>query len=78
MILVGNKSDLEKEREVPIGVGVKSAQTLGNLPFFETSAKNGSNVEKIFESIVMKMKEEREMDLKIPSKRKKKKKCVLF
>jgi len=43
MILVGNKSDLVKERQVPIQEGKELAQEFG-CPFLETSAKTGENV----------------------------------
>jgi len=47
MILVGNKCDLEKDREVPEEEGREFAETNGML-FFETSAKTGKNVEELF------------------------------
>jgi len=43
MILVGNKSDLVKERQVPTQEGKEVAQEFG-CPFLETSAKTGENV----------------------------------
>lgn len=43
MILVGNKSDLVKERQVPTQEGKELAQEFG-CPFLETSAKTGENV----------------------------------
>lgn len=46
-ILVGNKSDLTQNREIPKHVGEAFAQR-HNLMFFETSAKDSENVEKIF------------------------------
>ena len=48
MVLVGNKSDLEKEREVTEEEGRELAETNGML-FFETSAKTGKNVVEVFE-----------------------------
>ena len=47
MVLVGNKCDLEKEREVSEEEGKELAETNGMI-FFETSAKTGKNVEEVF------------------------------
>ena len=48
MVLVGNKSDLEDYRQVTFKEGEEMAKN-NNIMFFETSAKTGENVEKIFE-----------------------------
>ena len=48
MVLVGNKSDLSEKRRVTIEEGQQMAKN-HNLLFFETSAKTGENVDKIFE-----------------------------
>lgn len=50
-ILVGNVTDEEKEREVTIKKGQQLADKLG-IEFIETSVKNNSNVEKVFEILV--------------------------
>uniref|UniRef100_A0A6B2LK98 Uncharacterized protein n=1 Tax=Arcella intermedia TaxID=1963864 RepID=A0A6B2LK98_9EUKA len=42
-VLVGNKCDLEKSREVSKNEGIQWAKEKG-IPFFETSAKTGLNV----------------------------------
>ena len=47
-VLVGNKKDLENERQVFFDEGKKLADKY-KLPFYETSTKNGENVDKIFE-----------------------------
>jgi Ras-related protein Rap-2C len=54
MILVGNKADLEHQREVPSSEGVSLAQSWG-CPFIETSAKNTQNVNEVFIEIVREM-----------------------
>ena len=48
MVLVGNKIDLEEKREVSYNEGSIFAQKNGMI-FYECSAKNGKNVEQIFE-----------------------------
>ena len=48
IILIGNKSDLKKEREVETEEGKKLAEKYG-FSFFETSSKEGTN---IYESIL--------------------------
>ena len=48
-MLVGNKVDLETEREVSTEEGQTFARK-NNLIFFETSAKTALNVEKAFET----------------------------
>ena len=48
LILVGNKKDLEHEREVTYQEGWELASGLGFSCFFETSAKTGENVSALF------------------------------
>ena len=48
LVLVGNKADLENQRQVNANVAKLFAKE-NNLLFLETSAKNGTNVEKIFQ-----------------------------
>ena len=48
MVLVGNKSDLNEKRKVSFEEGQQMARN-HNLLFFESSAKTGDNVDKIFE-----------------------------
>ena len=47
MVLIGNKCDLEKERKVSKEEGENLAQKYG-IPFYETSAKTGENVQEAF------------------------------
>ena len=55
--LAGNKIDVsEEEKVVKTEDGQKIADEF-NLPFYETSAKNGNNVNKIFEDLVEKVDE---------------------
>ena len=46
-ILVGNKVDLESERKISLEEGQRKASKF-NFEFFETSAKTGQNINKIF------------------------------
>lgn len=52
MVLVGNKTDLDQsEWQVTSEQGKQLANEL-NLPFFETSAKSGTNVENVFKKLI--------------------------
>ena len=51
MILIGNKCDLENEREVKREEGEEKAK-FHNMAFMETSALNGTNIEKAFEELI--------------------------
>lgn len=51
MVMVGNKCDLENEREVPKSEGEALAKSFG-CKFIETSAKSRINVDKAFYDIV--------------------------
>ncbi|KAK2952083.1 putative GTP-binding protein yptV5 [Blattamonas nauphoetae] len=50
-IVLGNKSDLEDQRTVPTKRAEGWCQSKGNLLFYETSAKDNSNVEEAFMEI---------------------------
>ncbi|XP_005105335.1 ras-related protein Rap-2a [Aplysia californica] len=54
IILVGNKSDLDSQREVSAADGAALAQHWG-CPFLETSAKSTNNVNEVFIEIVREM-----------------------
>jgi len=56
-VLVGNKTDLAEHRTVDKAEGKKLASKLGNLPFFETSAKDAYNVEAAFRLLAAKILE---------------------
>ena len=51
MVLVGNKSDLEKKRAVTFEAGKELADSI-KIPFFETSAKLNTNLSTAFYSLV--------------------------
>lgn len=53
-LIVGNKCDLEIDRVVSTGQA-ESMATLRNIPFIETSAKNGTNVDDAFAIIPRKI-----------------------
>ena len=50
LVLVGNKSDLGGKREIPIEEGQKFSEK-NKVKFFETSAKDGTNVNSVFEML---------------------------
>lgn len=54
VILVGNKVDLENEREVSSSEGQALAEEWG-CPFMETSAKSKTMVDELFSEIVRQM-----------------------
>jgi Ras-related protein Rab-7A len=53
-VLLGNKIDLEstKQRVVSSKRAMTWCQEKGNIPYFETSAKEATNVEKAFLEVV--------------------------
>lgn len=50
IILIGNKADLEENRDVPIKEATEFAQ-YANIEYFETSAKNMQNINEIFDYV---------------------------
>eukprot|EP00767_Chilomastix_cuspidata_P001978 gnl/Chilomastix_cuspidata/210.p3 GENE.gnl/Chilomastix_cuspidata/210~~gnl/Chilomastix_cuspidata/210.p3 ORF type:complete len:197 (+),score=108.52 gnl/Chilomastix_cuspidata/210:1-591(+) len=68
MTLVGNKCDLEDERQVTAEQGQEKAAAWG-CDFLETSALDGTNVAKLFEDIARRM---------IAAEPKKKRRCAIL
>lgn len=52
VILVGNKCDLKSKRSVSSQEGMQAANQMKKCPFLETSAKDGTNVEEFFNTLV--------------------------
>jgi small GTP-binding protein len=50
-VLIGNKNDLDEKRDITYDEGKNFAQK-HNMLFFETSAKNGNNIDEIFKESV--------------------------
>mmetsp|Transcript_3479 Transcript_3479/g.12265 ORF Transcript_3479/g.12265 Transcript_3479/m.12265 type:complete len:196 (+) Transcript_3479:231-818(+) len=80
-VVIGNKADLEKSRQVPKQVGEELASSIG-AKFLETSAKTGQNVHECFHTIVREIKSWREeyetADQPTKVKTSKKSICVLL
>ena len=81
VLLVGNKSDKEKNREVSYDDGAKIAKEC-NFFFMEMSAKNNYNIKEGFEILVKEMKrtygdkpKAEKIDIKKKETVKQKKKC---
>lgn len=71
ILLVGNKCDLEEKRSVSKQDGERLALEWG-CQFFETSAKTGHNVQKVFQEMVQEMKKRR------PNKNSKESSCCAW
>ncbi|XP_071962118.1 circularly permutated Ras protein 1-like [Antedon mediterranea] len=50
-VLCGNKKDLDQNREVSYEQGMAAAAQF-NLPFLETSAKTGENIQEVFKTLI--------------------------
>jgi len=55
IVVVGNKADLEADREVKPDEGEKVAKSFGNAPHMLTSAKTGQNIEEVMTTLVRKI-----------------------
>ncbi|KAN0033743.1 hypothetical protein ACTFIV_000208 [Dictyostelium citrinum] len=63
IMMIGNKSDLEDERQVTFQEGKDLARCL-NMSFMEVSAKNRANIEEVFNETVRSVKRREESLLK--------------
>eukprot|EP01119_Soliformovum_irregulare_P010284 TRINITY_DN2520_c1_g1_i1.p1 TRINITY_DN2520_c1_g1~~TRINITY_DN2520_c1_g1_i1.p1 ORF type:complete len:126 (+),score=27.43 TRINITY_DN2520_c1_g1_i1:26-379(+) len=72
VILVGNKRDLQDERQVTTDQGSELAKSWG-IPFVEVSARD-SSASGVLQLICEKYKTEDEI---VPDEKKKKKKCII-
>merc|ERR1712048_569367 len=72
IILVGNKCDLEEEREVGRDQGALLARSWGNCSFLETSAKAKVNVNEIFIDLVRQINKKNPAPGKKDTRKKKK------
>ena len=78
IMLVGNKVDLEDQREVRRDEGASLARSWG-VPYEETSAKTKQNVDKVFYDLVITVKDRKDAQNGGGQKRRKKKrKCVML
>jgi len=79
IMMVGNKCDLETERQVTTGEGADLAKSFG-CPFMESSAKTRVNVEESFFELVREIKKDMNggVGLKNPKGKKKAAKCTML
>ncbi|KAK8803810.1 hypothetical protein WA158_001504 [Blastocystis sp. Blastoise] len=71
VVLVGNKIDLMQHRMVTYDEGKELADQFG-IPFFETSAATGQNIDDTFEAMVQECLQAKS-DIKIPKEKEKEK-----
>jgi len=50
-VVLGNKADLASRRQVSTSKPKNWCQSKGDIPYFETSAKDATNVEQAFQTI---------------------------
>jgi GTPase KRas protein len=78
MVLIGNKCDLEADRQVSSSEGQELAKNFG-CPFFESSAKTRVNVEESFYELVREIRKELQGEQANKKKKKAgKKNCIVL
>jgi GTPase KRas protein len=77
MVLIGNKCDLESDRQVTTQEGQDLAKNFG-CPFFESSAKTRINVEESFYQLVREIRKEIQGEQSSKKKGKKKGQCLVI
>ena len=81
LVLIGNKSDLESERQISRVQGKNLAELLEIKHFYETSAKTGDNVNEAFEQIIRltsaHLKQTKKQTPPSPRKKQTKKCCIM-
>jgi len=78
IVVVGTKSDLVSEREVPTTT-IESLASRWNLPFYETSAKRNWHINDVFEDLLRQMRVRYPPE--VPRKQKKKQRtppCIIM
>ena len=78
LVLVGNKCDMDSNRKVQTAEGEALAAKWNNSPFFETSSKDGLNVEKCFHEVVRLIRKMPATEQKRDEKRAWWKNCVIL
>lgn len=61
-VLIGNKTDLKNNRIVQKNTAMMWCKKNGNIPYFETSAKDNEGIEEIFNYIANKAYNKQEED----------------
>ncbi|KAF8147356.1 ras protein [Mycena galopus ATCC 62051] len=77
LLLVGNKCDRPLDREVSREEGAALARQFG-CDFFETSAKTGLNVERVFTTLVRSLRKTKAISTGLESAKDVKKKCSIL
>jgi Ras-related protein Rap-1A len=78
IVVVGTKSDLVSEREVPTTT-IESLASRWNLPFYETSAKRNWHINDVFEDLLRQMRVRYPPDAaKKPKKKQPKGPCIIM